>query len=447
MPDLILMFSIRKTDMQGELKNLRESRFIRNVVVAASGAAGAQLIVIVFSPLITRLYGPQAFGLLGTFAALVAIGAPVAALTYPIAIVLPRTDGEAAGIVRLAVYIALGIGVLLTFSAMVVGDRLLASFAMTELTPYILLVPLLMVLTAFRNVGLQWLIRDKQFRVMAKVAVLQALTVNTLKVVIGFFHPVAAVLIGVTVIGGALHVLMLMLGIKLSIPDNRKSSRQPDTRNASFLELAKRYRDFPVYRAPQALINAFSHSLPVIMLAAFFGPVSAGLYTLCTRILAGIPQLISVSVGDVFYPRFSEAVRRGDDLARLLLKATVGLALLGVAPFAIVILIGPWLFGWFFGPDWVYAGVYARWLSVWLFFQFINRPCVIAVPALGIQKGLMFYEIAGTTAKLLALVLGFALFKSDIVAIAFFSVMGMTAYLFLIFWVLISARSIDAMRL
>ncbi|MBO1928615.1 hypothetical protein J4731_01440 [Providencia rettgeri] len=45
-----------------------------------------------FSPIITRLYGPEVFGILGTFTAILTVITPIAALTYPIAIVLPKSD-------------------------------------------------------------------------------------------------------------------------------------------------------------------------------------------------------------------------------------------------------------------------------------------------------------------------------------------------------------------
>jgi len=45
------------------------SKFVRNVAIVATGTAGAQAITMAFSPINTRLYGPEAFGILGTFTA------------------------------------------------------------------------------------------------------------------------------------------------------------------------------------------------------------------------------------------------------------------------------------------------------------------------------------------------------------------------------------------
>lgn len=73
---------------------------------------------------------------------------------------------------------------------------------------------------------------------------------------------------------------------------------------------------------------------------------------------------------------------------------------------------------------------------MWLFFGFINKPSVIAIPVLGLQKALLIYEIFSTTSKILALIIGFLLFRNDIVAVAIFSFAGTISYACLIAWVI-----------
>src|SRR5699024_264533 len=91
---------------------LTKKPFIRNVVVLASGTAAAQMISMLLSPVITRLYGPEAYGLMGTFMAIITIMGPIAALTYPIAIVLPKKDSDARGLIKLSLLITSIISIL-----------------------------------------------------------------------------------------------------------------------------------------------------------------------------------------------------------------------------------------------------------------------------------------------------------------------------------------------
>ena len=84
---------------------IMKKKFIRNVVLVVTGTASAQLVTMLLSPIITRLYGPEAYGHMGVFLAIVGVIAPVAALTYPIAIVLPKKEREAISIAKLSLYI------------------------------------------------------------------------------------------------------------------------------------------------------------------------------------------------------------------------------------------------------------------------------------------------------------------------------------------------------
>ena len=414
--------------------------FVRNVTIVASGTAAAQVITMIFSPLITRIYGPEAFGLLGIFQSLVAILTPIAALAYPIAIVLPKEDSEAKGLVKLSFLVSAAIFCAVVVVLLTGGEKLLALLDSEAIAPYVMLIPLSMAFAAYMQIGQQWLIRKKQFAITARVAVLQAFLLNSAKTGIGLINPVGAVLVALATLGHGLHAAMLWVGIKKSGTFTRNLPPQ-QTPQLSLKNLAKQYYDFPLYRAPQIFINATSQSLPTLMLASFFGPSSAGFYTICRTVLGMPSRLVGQAVGDVFYPRVTEASHRGEDVQKLILKATLALAAVGFLPFFIIVAFGPQLFAFVFGGEWRIAGEYARWISVWVFFQFINKPSVMAIPALKLQKSLLIYELFSTASKILALFIGFSIFSSDIIAIALFSMFGVFAYVFLIIWVIVNSKN------
>lgn len=422
-----------------------KSKFVRNVATVASGTAAAQAITMAFAPVITRLYGPEAFGLLGVFMALVTIVKPIAALTYPIAIVLPKDDDDAKGLAKLSFYIALAIPALVTIGFLYGGEWLLAMLGSESIAPYVLLVPLSMFFAANMQIAQQWLIRKKQFNITARISVLQSLIINSAKAGIGWINPAGAVLIVLATVGYALHAVMLWVGIERSksFQNILTSDCHP---KVNLRLLAKRHYDFPLYRAPQNLINAASQSLPVLMLSAFFGPTAAGFYTLGKTVM-GMPSiLIGQSVGDVFYPRITEAAHNGENLPQLILKATVSLAVVGFVPFGFVVAFGPWLFGLVFGKEWIVAGEYARWLALWLYFGFLNRPSVASIATLSLQGFFLVYELLSVFARVIALVVGFYLFSSDIVAISLFSVVGLLLNISLISVTHIKAKSIQRIR-
>ena len=430
--------------MLSSLRRITRSKFVRNVAIVASGTAAAQAITIAFAPIITRLYGPEAFGLLGSFIAVCAIITPVAALAYPMAIVLPAKDSDAKGVARLSAYISIGVAGATLLVVAIGGERLLTLLQAETIAGYAYLIPLNLLFAALLQIAQQWLIRKKYFHIKAKIAVLQALFVNGAKTGFGFINPVGATLIVLTTIGGLVHTAMVYFAvIRAKAEKKRLVDNNLGVDQTPLLSIAKEHRDFPCYRAPQLFINAVSHNLPVLMLAGFFGPAAAGFYTLGKRILALPSQLIANSVGDVFYPRIAEAARNGEKITGVIVKATLALAGVGFAPAFVVFVFGPKLFGFVFGSEWAVAGEYARWLVLWTYFMFLNGPSVKALPVISGLKFFLYYTIIMLALRILSIAAGYYLFGSDICAIIFYSMVGAAVNITLIIIILFKSAQYD----
>src|SRR5690606_35760077 len=102
--------------LRQQARRLTSSRFVRNVAAVATGIAAAQAISLAFMPFLTRLYGPEAFGALAAFTAVVNIITPLATLGYANAIVMPDTEEGASAVARLSLlFAAIGAPVVLVF--------------------------------------------------------------------------------------------------------------------------------------------------------------------------------------------------------------------------------------------------------------------------------------------------------------------------------------------
>lgn len=419
--------------MIAHAKRLTKSKFARNVAIVASGTAGAQAITMAFSPVITRLYGPEAFGVLGTFMAILAVLTPLAALSYPIAIVLPKRDADALGLAKLSLGIALAMSLLAGLILALFKAPIVNAFNLEAVESFILLLPLAMLFSAAMAVMSQWVIRKKLFKIKAKVAVLQALWLNTAKAGIGLFSPLAAVLVVLATVGSALHAYLLWMGSRGAGVDDRKEQGEANN-------LALYYKDFPFYQMPQQFLNAVSQSLPVIMLATFYGPAVAGFYALAKAVIMLPSALISNSVADVFYPKFKETVQNGGDASYVLVKTTSALALIGLLPLATLFLYGEPLFAFVFGHDWSQSGVFASWLAFWIFFTFINPPSVKAVVVLRRQNIALLVNTMSIIMRFFALYIGYSLYESPLASIILFSFVGVLHNVAFIVLAYISAK-------
>lgn len=403
------------------IKEIKESKFVRNVIIVASGTAGAQLITMLFSPIITRMYGPEAFGVMGTFSAMINIVIPIAALTYPIAIVLPKTHNEAKKIMKLSMFVATILSIISLISIILFKDSMTSIFNIDEISSYLYFIPFVIIFAAFMQVMEQWLIRTKQFSINARATFYQSLIVNVSKVGIGYFHPIAQVLMFFTAIANGLRGFLMFIFSKKPKEFNDSDATEEII---SVNQVAKKHKDFPIYRAPQDLLDSFQQSFPVVLLTMFFGPAATGFYTIGRTVLRLPSNLIGKAVGDVFYPRIAEAANKNEDMVKLIKKGTIALAAVGIVPYGLVVLFGPFLFSFVFGEEWEMAGEYARWIALWSYFALMNRPSVRTLPVLNAQRFHLFFTLISTILKLALIVLAYYLFKSDIVAIALFCLAG-----------------------
>ena len=422
------------------LARLTSSHFVRNVAVVGGGIAAAQAITLAFTPFITRLYGPEAFGISAAFAATVSIITPMATLGYANAIVMPKSDTDALAVARLSILLGLTLAPL---SLLLVhfGRPWLAVWTGLEQSPQMLyLIPLALLISAFLSVANQAAIREGRFKVKARAYVESTLGANLCKLAGGLIAPSGLLLIVLTMAGQVLNFLMQLFRVPRS--DVLKPSNWFG--QGGIREAANIHKDFAFYRMPQSVIRSLSMGLPVFILTGLFGAVSAGQYSLAILLLGAPAMLIGDSLGEVFYPKITRAINSqcGNPTA-LIGKATAVLVLLGSVPFGAIALFGDVLIPWFSGSEWMRAGEYSQWVALWMIAMLASRPAVAAMPALMMQPTLLGYEVTITGSRIVALYAGFQI-GDDLTSIAFFSlanVVGYTALLVLVLFKTTQSKS------
>lgn len=422
------------------IRELTRNKLLRNILTVVSGTAGAQMVAMAFMPIITRLYGPENYGVLGVFLGLVAMMVPVAALTYPVSIVLPRHDDDGRNLVKLSIILAVGVAALAALLLGLFGGSLVTLMGVEAITPFLLLLPLAMFCGAALETAQQWLIRKQRFRLTARIAIIHSVIHNIGRSAAGLVHASATVLVITTALGPLLHAGMLFLGIQRDKEVGRKHPEDEPTEVSSMLGVGSRYRDFPIYRAPQMLINSISQNLPTLVLAAYFGAAAAGFFAICKQTLSMPTHLIGKSVADVYYPRLANAIQEGHSITGMLIKALIGLAIVGLVPFATVFFFGPWLFAFVFGNEWAMAGELARWLALSEYAVFITKPCTVAVPALQLQRRFLIIELLNTGLRVASLFIGAIWLEEALGTVIAFAMASILIYAILMVVVLYEAR-------
>jgi O-antigen/teichoic acid export membrane protein len=409
----------------------------RQVLVVSTGALGAQVVSFAFAPLITRLYGPEALGLQNIFLSVTGVLGAISALSYPGAIVVAGDPKEAIRLSQLSVLLGAFTAILLSVALWWSGADLLALLNASGLAPVMWLLPVAILVITCQTTLTQWLNRQQTFGELARLQFFTILLQNMAKAVGGVLHPSAIILVGIHVCSGLFSTLSAARRAQ------RKHPGQPDTSSISVSSLwsaAYRHRSFALFSAPQNLMSASSSALPVLMLTGFSGPASAGQFGLAMTVL-GVPSaLIGQSVLSVLYPKVTQAIQSRQRADAIIQRSTWAMAAMGAPVYGALAIGAPDLFAWVFGSDWRAAGVYAQLLTPWMFFQFINKPAVAAIPALKAQRGLLIFEVLNSGLKASTLWCGLSWLASDREALLMFSLGGSVAYFMLIHWVIRRSR-------
>lgn len=407
--------------LRSRINYFSRSKFVRNVLAVATGVAAAQAISLAFMPFLTRLYGPEAFGALAAFTAIINIITPLATLGYANAIVMPKTDEEANAVARLSLVSAALVSPIVLISVYVFQLQLAKLTGLEHQPNLLYLIPISLLLVALLSVANQVAIREGLFKAKSSSYVASTFIMNLGKLGAGYISATGITLIIFLIISKLINYIILMARVpKVGAFNFRHWFGLNGIQKAALDN-----KDFAIYRLPQSILNAAAVGLPVILLTNYYGSSAAGYYSLTTLILGAPVLLLGQSVGEVFYPKITNAIRQqASNSLQLVIKATLALGGVAIIPFGTVMLFGPDLFAFAFGEQWKTAGEYAQWIAPWLACVLATRGILAAFPILNLQSYLLVQEVFSIILRSLALIVGLKYYQSDLIAIALFSVVG-----------------------
>jgi len=391
-----------------------------------SGTIIAQVIIILTSPIVTRLYTPTDMGLLASFLAIVSILGIIATGTYDQAIVLPEDEKDSNALVFLSGGIAVLFGIIISVIFIVFYEPLIFVFNLQDIPKiWVYCVGVILTLIGFDTILNRLATRGKQFKVLATTAVAQQIGANGAKVGAGLFDIGVSGLLSATIFGYLIREIRLVLLQKRTIFDKKNFP--------TFVRIKKvalRYKKFPLISSWSSLLNSTSTQLPVIMFAGFFYASVAGHYALSHRILSLPIGIIGRNVGHVFLESASKVRNDMEKLKELAFPIYKRLLFIGTIIMSFVIFYGDLLFPFVFGKEWFVAGQYAQWISVWLVFVLVTSPLTVIYIVLEKQGELLFINVTMFILRISVILIAFVMGWSDIGTIAGFSIVGAFVYFF-----------------
>lgn len=395
-----------------------KGKFFKNTAVLMSGTALSQALLVVAAPFLTRMYSPGDFGFYGVFLSFVSIITVVSNAGYEMAIVIPRKEDDSKALLVISIIFALIFSSLVFLGALFFDDILSSKFGLRGENSLPFIVFGSVFAAGFFQAVNYWCIREENFKPIASMKVLRAITTVIPQIFLG--------ILGFGFLGlGIGHVIGQIAGsIGLYFIIFKKTLNKLCL-VFDFKEItknAKEYSMFPKYRVPQALINSLSQYAPSLLLAYFFDAKIAGYYFLTVRVLQLPLSLVGQAFKQTFLGKISQTNKDHKGTYSVLIKTTIVLAGIALIPTFTVVVWGPSIFALIFGEEWRVSGEYSRWIAIWFFFGFINAPSFTVIQVYLMQGLLLVWEV-----MMLSRILVFffpILCRDPNMGVMFFSILG-----------------------
>lgn len=422
-----------------------KGNLVRNVALLVGGNVMGQGLLIIASPLITRLYSPDDFGTLTLYTTLLSLISMVVALRYDLAIPLPVEDQSAANLLALAIMILTGVsactGVGIYFFADEVADLVNAPY----LAAYLWLLPFSLFGVGVYQTLNFWALRKQAYPEIAKTKLSQSISLISLQLLFGWlqFKPLGLLL-------GDVAGRMGGSGSLCALVWRKDRAVLKGVTWAGIRREAKRYRRFPLISSWGTLVQSAVLQCPPLILAFYYETEVVGWFGIGERVI-GLPMtMLGASISQVLLIELATLAKTEPErlpaLFWKILKIMLGIGLLVVAP---VVLVAPWLFSYAFGDEWGQSGLYLQILSVSIILQFAASPLRWFLEVLERQDLFMSREIVKALLMVGVTILIHMTNCQAVTAIVLFSVaisMGHAYGIFLGWKAITSARFQSRMR-
>lgn len=396
----------------------RGNSFAKNAMLLVGSNTLAQIISVLSSIVLGRLYSPAEMGLYSNYVAITSIITVISCLQYERAIVLGENEEEANRIISICFRI-LALFVLTIILVVFLFRKIIASLLNSlELEKWIILLPISIVALSTMNITLYNNMRRNTMRIVVVTNLIAIIVATGFQIFFGIslFHIFGGMILG-RVIG---NVSAGCYSIFRSIP-NKKNLLGLKRRRLKCTAI--KFREFPQYSVPSTLFNTLGASAPNLVLSGFFGQSVTGYYGMSYRLLSLPISVVSGSISQAYLPQAVESNKK-NNLSNSVLNILSILAKVDMVPLILIAIAAPDLIAVVFGEIWRPAGVYARWLCVWLFFSMLYSPLSNLFIVLEKQKEAMYYNIIALLTKVITICIG-GIIGDPLLSIVLFCVGGM----------------------
>ena len=409
---------------------MSDKKFVKNFITLLTGNTISQLIPFVVASFLTRIYLPTEFGLFSNVLALSTLFGIVSCGRLELAIPLPKEKNKAQDIL----FTALLFTALVTIISLIVYifSSSIGDFYNDQKLPnYLFYVPICVLSFGLLGVTNNWILRNKEYRVLSSIKILQSIINNFGALYFGYIGFGVHGLLIAWLLSQFIPVVYILFKEKISWNKNRFN-------RSVVMDVLINYKDFPLINSLHAFTDIFATQVVLFwIISTFFGDDNLGLFTQMNKYVKAPVILITSSVSQMFYVEVSKAINDGK-LVMPFLKQTLKTTIIFAIPFIIILFFfAPIMFSIFFGTkfiDYGLAGEMAKCNLPILFFMFIVSP-ISGLPILfKKQKKAFLMSVFGYSLGLIGIYIGAYNKLGIYTSLLIYSILFSVYYIMLLTW-------------
>lgn len=336
----------------------------KHVAALATGNIVGQAVAFLALPLLARIYGPEAFGLLALYMSASALISVLATGRYEFAIVLPDSSIEAQTIRRLARLLVWTISFAMLI-VVVAAEQVIVNFLnMRDYAGWVYTLPLHVALLGELSIQTNWHTREKNFRSLAISRPLFNLTLVSTQIVVG-------VLFWADFRGLVVGLLLAQIVSWIYLASFRLKGASVPWSYSHLLDAMKRHRKMPLLNAPTALLDGV-RTTGVNLGMGTISVAALGQFSMATRVVQVPAGLLGSALTQVYFQEMARTEKT--ELMKVASRALIITLVAAFPVFLLLFLLLPTLLPLLLGESWVLAGLMAQALTPWLYVNLAAAP-------------------------------------------------------------------------
>ncbi|HCU7671826.1 TPA: type 8 capsular polysaccharide synthesis protein Cap8K [Staphylococcus aureus] len=320
---------------------MRLNKFIGDSFLMILSSGIAQVILIITTPIITRLYSPTEFGEFTIFSNIAMILIPIINARYDLLIVNIKNDRSANILSQISFLISLLI-LLILIPIFAISAWLYPNFILD-----FIFIIIMLFLVSLTNIFTNYLNKERKYKVLSLINVFRAGSMALLQIIFGLL---ALGSLGLIIGFSLSYIAGITLGYK-TFKKHFNIVRDKEETKALFLENKNQL----VYSTPSILLNSLSFSVVVFFIGILYTNTEVGIYGMAIRVL-GIPvTIISLGLSKIFMQQANDYYIEHGNFRNLLLKFSSILVIVSIILYVPLYLFSEELVNILLGHSWVDA--------------------------------------------------------------------------------------------